>query len=130
MDDLFDDQHLERSGTQVLLYGGINAKHAFDGVVQLQTKFASELTSMAEELAHMSASSVTSDGSSSRGRSTDLMKLQLHDLLLRRNMEELHMKAASKAAAAEESLEQVRARFSIKLSLDGLESRLRSAGAS
>ncbi|GLC71250.1 hypothetical protein PLESTF_001094900 [Pleodorina starrii] len=40
---------------RILIYGGINSKQTFDGVVILETKFMSDISSVAEELFRMSA---------------------------------------------------------------------------
>lgn len=40
---------------RILIYGGINSKQTFDGVVVVETKFLSDITSVAEELFRMSA---------------------------------------------------------------------------
>ncbi|GLI61557.1 hypothetical protein VaNZ11_003952 [Volvox africanus] len=40
---------------RIIIYGGINSKQTFDGVVVLETKFMSDINSVAEELFRMSA---------------------------------------------------------------------------
>ncbi|EFJ46841.1 hypothetical protein VOLCADRAFT_92724 [Volvox carteri f. nagariensis] len=40
---------------RIIIYGGINSKQTFDGVVVLETKFLSDINSVAEELFRMSA---------------------------------------------------------------------------
>jgi hypothetical protein len=103
---------------KVVLYGGVNPKQAFDSVVLLQTSCrVTELSALADELARMTGSSPiqpASAGSSAAaavlsapaagpaGSSPlvgDLMKLQLRDLLVKRNMEELHISAQQKVRA-------------------------------
>lgn len=98
-------------GGKVVLYGGINPKQAFDAVVLLETNFAGDLGAVAEELAaRMATNSMASGPALSRAAAStalgaavgapplvdDLMKLQLRDLLLKRNMEELHITAQQK----------------------------------
>jgi N-acetylneuraminic acid mutarotase len=117
-------------GNKVALYGGINPKQAFDTVVLLETNFGSDLSAVAEELARMTgcpspaAAAAAAGGLLSRTSSSatsaaglaacgatvpavvgDLMKLQLRDLLVKRNMEELQVSAQQKVglAAAVES---------------------------
>eukprot|EP00798_Chlamydomonas_sp_ICE-L_P006262 gene6262-2890_t len=99
-------------GSRVLLYGGISAQQTYDGVVVLDSKFNNDISHIAEELqslmtedmdSHADSSRAGSGMSSQRGvscsitSSLDLMKLQLTDLLLKRNMEEMHAQAAKKA---------------------------------
>jgi hypothetical protein len=105
---------------KVVLYGGVNPKQAFDSVVLLQTSSGvQELSALADELAAMTGSSLSpaapAAGSSAAallngggggggvGGSPlvgDLMKLQLRDLLVKRNMEELHITAQQKVRPA------------------------------
>jgi hypothetical protein len=56
-----------RAGRRVVLYGGINPRQAFDGVVLIEsgTNLGSELTAVADELCRMSVSSAASDGGAS-----------------------------------------------------------------
>lgn len=109
-------------GSKVVMYGGINPKQAFDAVVLLETNLGSDLGAVAEELARMTGSSATVAAGSMLGRAAaaaagsaslgagsvsggvplvgDLMKLQLRDLLVKRNMEELHITAQQKVRLA------------------------------
>eukprot|EP00877_Chromochloris_zofingiensis_P009642 jgi/Chrzof1/4931/Cz15g05020.t1 len=104
---------------KVVMYGGINPKQSFDSIVLFETSFQNELSAVADELARMSVGSQHSDSSlGSRGPSgslasgpmvNDLMKLQLRDLLVKRNMEELHLSASRKAEAVEGQLKEEQA---------------------
>jgi len=115
---------------KVVLYGGVNPKQAFDSVVLLQTSGCQELSAMADELARMTGGSGTQPaaaagssaaallGASNPGAGGsplvgDLMKLQLRDLLVKRNMEELHITAQQKVSWGEQTQ---RAEWAAKLS--------------
>jgi hypothetical protein len=74
------------AGHKLLLYGGISSKQTFDGVVVLETKLGRDFNLMAEELAKMSTA--TSAQLAPAGSQNDLLKLQLQQLLVKRNMEE------------------------------------------
>jgi N-acetylneuraminic acid mutarotase len=96
---------------KVVLYGGVNPKQAFDSVVLLQTSSGvQELSALADELARMTGGSISQPAAASSSAAAllnaaaggpgdgsplvgDLMKLQLRDLLVKRNMEELHITA-------------------------------------
>lgn len=111
-----------------VVYGGINSKQTFEGVVVIETKFLNDISHIAEELSAMSAG-VSTDrtarlppevvvvanrepSSSTTGPSLDLdaMKLQLTDLLMKRSIEERHVQAALKAEATETQLTMERTR--------------------
>lgn len=99
---------------KLVLYGGVNPKQAFDSVVLLQTSTGvQELSALADELARMTGGSVGQPAAASSSAAAllgaaaggpggssplvgDLMKLQLRDLLVKRNMEELHVTAQQK----------------------------------
>jgi hypothetical protein len=101
---------------KVVLYGGVNPKQAFDSCVLLQTSSGvQELSALAEELARMTGSSISQPGAGAGSSAAallgaaaagpggsslvgDLMKLQLRDLLVKRNMEELHVTAQQKVS--------------------------------
>jgi hypothetical protein len=96
---------------KVVLYGGVNPKQAFDSVVLLQTSSGvQELSALADELARMTGGSISQPAAASSSAAAlldaaaggpgdgsplvgGLMKLQLRDLLVKRNMEELHITA-------------------------------------
>jgi hypothetical protein len=109
-------------GGKVMLFGGINPKQAFDGVVLLETGASqrNELAAAAEELARMTGRTLSSvTGAMQRSTSAagsvgtlltssgpqapivdDLMRLQLRDLLVKRGMEELHATAQQRVRIA------------------------------
>lgn len=84
------------AGHKLVMYGGISSKQTFDGVVVMETKFGRDLNLVAEELARMSTTSSTpaAPNSQAGGQMTptstqnDMLKLQLQQLLVKRNMEE------------------------------------------
>lgn len=121
-------------GGRAYIYGGINAKQTFDGVVVLDTRFDNEISHIAEELRGMTAglltprsdasirsaasggggggdamdSALTGAAALGASRSVDVMKVQLMDLLYKRNMEELHAQASQKAELTEQQLARER----------------------
>lgn len=128
-------------GGRTIIYGGINSKQTFDGIVLVDSKGDNDISQIAEELSTMMASNATAPGmrapsidhayspvapGSSRSIQTataglpvrepsvhgvatgagsmsggagvmDLMKAQLTDLLVKRNLEELQLQAQRKA---------------------------------
>eukprot|EP00195_Chlamydomonas_chlamydogama_P012056 CAMPEP_0202893872 /NCGR_PEP_ID=MMETSP1392-20130828/3368_1 /ASSEMBLY_ACC=CAM_ASM_000868 /TAXON_ID=225041 /ORGANISM="Chlamydomonas chlamydogama, Strain SAG 11-48b" /LENGTH=651 /DNA_ID=CAMNT_0049578361 /DNA_START=173 /DNA_END=2128 /DNA_ORIENTATION=+ len=98
---------------RIIVYGGINAKQTFDGVVTFDFKFNNEISHIAEELQSLVTTSnqnIPSVAATPRDTSAplDMMKLQLTDLLYKRNMEELHAQATRKVAATEQLLNKER----------------------
>jgi hypothetical protein len=87
----------------------------FDSVVVMDTKFAADVSHIAEELQSLvglgrSSHGVVVGGSShdSPCHSNDLIRVQLQDLLYKRNMEELQLQATMRADATEVELDRER----------------------
>ncbi|GAX74552.1 hypothetical protein CEUSTIGMA_g2002.t1 [Chlamydomonas eustigma] len=95
------------------LYGGISAKQTFDSVVILDTKFAADISYIADELQSLTACSETGDTDASSvssrvnsaSASSDMMRLQLQDLLYKRNLEEMQIHALRRVEAAGEEVD-------------------------
>lgn len=89
---------------KVYLYGGINPKQTLSGVAIIESSFSPDLISVADELCKMAAGSSTPQASAEPLQ--DMMRLQLRDLLVKRNMEERQLLASRKAEHIENRLEQ------------------------
>lgn len=100
---------------RVFLYGGVNSKQTFDSVITMDTKdtIGDDLSAVAaelESLARTSASTTAREScdSSFSNREMDLMRIQLTDMLYKRNMEEHLHQASSRAEASEQQVRQGR----------------------
>lgn len=85
-------------GGKAYIFGGINAKQIFDGVIVLETQLNKELGAVAEELCKIGTASGITD------TRNDVLTLQLTELLLKRNAQELQLKASMKAQAVQDEL--------------------------